>query len=352
MDQDTGARRGGQRIVGLVAILAWGGAFALFAALLFGEVYRPDPAAAGAIETRLVFAALLIQTFSFHAGIAAVGACLVAVMVKRRRLGLTLGLGGVLLLGPVAWSHVAPGTMATRGDGDLVVMSANVLYVNDDPALFIERVLEVDPDVVLIQEYRASWSEPIRRAMGERYPYRVELPMRGAFGEAVLSKREFLEEPVFAPEGWAWDNPLIVVAIEHGGERVEIGNVHLWAPLSWEAVGEQRRQAALLGAWAEARMASDDAPAALILAGDFNAPFRTNHLRELRSAGLQEAHDVRGAGRGATWKPRRALVSWAPGVRLDHVMFAGEALCTGSGVGRGIGSDHLPVWASFRVGGE
>ena len=97
---------------------------------------------------------------------------------------------------------------------------------------------------------------------------------------------------------------------------------------------------------------SPDAPAALILAGDFNAPYATNHLHELRSAGLREAHHESGVGRGASWGPRRVPLSWAPGIRLDHVMFTGDAQCTASGVGGDIGSDHRPVWASLRIGSD
>lgn len=336
------------RVVRLIEWAVWGGVIVFFAALLFGALLRTDPGVSGPIETRLVFLALLIESFAFHAGIGVGAACLIAVLLRRRRLGVALALGAGLLLGPAAASQVR-GAQTPEAD-DLVVLSANVLYTNQDPSGLIEMVREMDPDVVLIQEYRASWSEVIRRELGEAYPHMVERPMGGAMGEAVLSKRAFVEAPRFGPEGWGWVNPLLLVTIEHGGERVEIGNVHLWAPLSWAAVAEQRRQVEMLGAWAAARMRSEDAPAALVLGGDFNAPYRTNHLRELRGAGLREAHAEAGAGRGATWGPRRAPLSWAPGIRLDHVMFMGEAACTGAGVGRAIGSDHRPVWARLRIG--
>lgn len=341
------------RIARLVTLVAWGGVIGLFLALLFGALYRTNPAHSGPVETRLVFLALLIQSFAFHAGIAVVVACLLAVLMRRKRLGVALALGAGLLLGPVAASHV-PRNHPAPSEDDLVILSANVLFNNDDPSRLIERVRAIDPDVVVLQEYRASWSEPVRRALGETYPYIVEVPSRGAFGEAVLSKSPFLETPAFAPEGWDWEIPLILITIEHGGERVEIGCVHLWAPMSRERIiQEQRQQVAMLGAWAQSRMSRADAPAALVLAGDFNAPYRTNHLRELRAGGLREAHDEVGAGRGATWRPRwDPLLSWAPGIRLDHVMFTGDAACTGSGVGGDIGSDHRPVWASFRIGSD
>ena len=339
------------RLVRLFEWSVWAGVGAFFVALAFGALYRTDPAASGPIETRLVFLALLIQSFAFHAGIGVALACVGVVALRRRRLGAALGLGAALLLGPAAASHL-PSRRPGASDDDLVVLSANVLYTNEDPSGLIALVRELEPDVVVIQEYRASWSDALARELGGAYPHMVELPGGGAQGAAVLSDRPFLERPRFAPEGWSWGNPMPLVTIEHAGKRVEIGCVHLWAPLSWEAVAQQRRQAAMVGAWAAGRLAREDAPAALILAGDFNAPYRTNHLRELRAAGLREAHDEGGVGRGATWGPRRAALSWAPGIRLDHVMYAGEIACTGTGVGPDIGSDHRPVWGRFRIGSD
>ncbi len=337
------------RFARVLAAVAWLGVITFVVAQICAWAWNPDPTRSGSLETGLTFAALLVQSFTFHTGVALVAVCLLAVAMRRRMLAAVVGLLVAITLGPAAWSHV-PASGGGRAEGDLVVMSANVLYVNDDPGAFIREVRRVDPDVVLIQEYRGSWSHAVRRELGGAYPHIVELPGGGAYGEAVLSKTPFVRAPAFGPEGWRWDSPSLVVSVEHGGAEIEIVCVHLWAPLSRKAVAEQRRQAAMLGAWAEARLSGPDAPDGLILAGDFNAPFGSNHLRELRAAGLGEAHESVGVGRGATWKPRRGVFALAPGIRIDQVMYAGDVRPTAAGVGGATGSDHRPVWASFRVG--
>ncbi|MEM9373280.1 MAG: endonuclease/exonuclease/phosphatase family protein, partial [Planctomycetota bacterium] len=78
--------------------------------------------------------------------------------------------------------------------------------------------------------------------------------------------------------------------------------------------------------------------------GDFNATSGSNHLREIREAGLAEAHASKGAGPGVTW-PVRGMKRHAPGIRIDHVFVGGALQPASSRVGRGFGSDHLPVLA-------
>ncbi len=348
MDWTTGGARARARFAGFLAGAAWLGLGVFVVAEVLAALWRPDPAHSGAIETAVTFAALLVETFTFHAGVALVVVGLAAMAARRRRLAVVVGLLVAATLGPAAWS-LAPERGGGRDAGDLVVMSANVLYVNTEPSAFIDEVRRIDPDVVLIQEYRAGWSGALHEALGEAYPHFVELPGGGAFGEAVLSKKAFIGAPRLAPEGWVWESPAITVSVEHGGAVVEIVCVHLWAPMSWRAVAEQRRQSAMLGAWAETRLTGEGAPDAVILAGDFNAPYRSGHLRELRGAGLGEAHDAVGVGRGASWKPRRGVLGLAPGVRIDQIMYAGRVRPTAAGVGGAIGSDHRPVWASLRV---
>src|SRR5690606_7227279 len=112
-------------------------------------------------------------------------------------------------------------------------------------------------------------------------------------------------------------------------------------PIGYHNIVEQRRQIAWLGEDAGARLASG-AVEGVVLAGDFNAPFHTNHMRELRAAGLREAHTEAGPGRGATWKLSGPL-SLAPGIRLDHVVFGGDLRAARAQVGPEVGSDHRPV---------
>jgi endonuclease/exonuclease/phosphatase (EEP) superfamily protein YafD len=149
------------------------------------------------------------------------------------------------------------------------------------------------------------------------------------------------------PAHGSWTEPNARIEIEHQGRRIAIYCVHVLPPARLELVAEQRRQIAWLAQDAAGVLAGPDAPGAVILAGDFNAPFHTNHLRELRALGLREAHSAAGIGRGATWKPRSLPFSLAPGVRLDNAMFSSDLRCSGARVGPDVGSDHRPIAAEF-----
>ncbi|MEZ6242447.1 MAG: endonuclease/exonuclease/phosphatase family protein [Phycisphaerales bacterium] len=338
----------GRRVTAhVIAIIAWVGVVAFVGAHAFALAWRPDPTHAGRLESGLTFFALVVQAFTFHEGVALLGVCLLAVALRRKMLAAVVGLLVLGALGPMAWSALPGGE--GRGADDLVVMSANVLFVNDDPTRLIEQVREVKPDVLLIEEYQASWSEALHAAIGAEYAYSIEAPSPGATGEAVFSRLPFVSEPVVVPGVGEFAKPEIRIAVEHGGKRVEIVCVHLTAPLHLDAVARQRREVGWMAALVEARMSAPDAPDAIILGGDFNAPYASTHLRELRWAGLHEAQAAVGDGRGATWRPPTGWMSWAPRIRIDQLMYRGRIRATSAHVGGETGSDHLPVWATFRL---
>jgi endonuclease/exonuclease/phosphatase (EEP) superfamily protein YafD len=254
----------------------------------------------------------------------------------------------VLGLGPAALTW-APGGSAPGADAApdqrLVVLSANLLFARADPERLLAWIDEVDPDIIVLQEHDAPWPRIIHERLGGEYRHIWQEPRRGAFGQAIVSRLPLVDVQR-APGVGAWEIPCARATVEHGGRRVDVYCVHVLPPIGYHNIVEQRRQIAWLAEDARARLASG-ASDGVILAGDFNAPFYTNHMRELRAAGLREAHATAGRGRGATWGPRRGVLSLAPGVRLDHVVFGGELAPVWSLVGPDIESDHRPVAAEF-----
>lgn len=86
--------------------------------------------------------------------------------------------------------------------------------------------------------------------------------------------------------------------------------------------------------------------AAVIVAGDFNAPWRAHTLEPLRDLGFREAQLEAGRGPARTW-PARGLLSLPPGIRIDHVAFSPGLECVEAWVGEATPSDHRPVFARF-----
>lgn len=339
-------------------LIGWGcGLFVLGAAgwLAFGHFWRHDPADTGRIDGWLAFAALCGQTFRFHLGFAVAAALLIALAVRARRAAVLLILLLVPTLGARAVTYAPRPTAIDAGgsgiaaDGPgLTVFSANLLYGRGDTGALLAQIAAADADVVLFQEYTPG-SAAFEAALRATHPHAVVWPREDAFGQAVFSRLPFAAPPEIwrGPAGSVI--PLIACEVAVGDARVAVWNVHTLPPVGSSNTIEQRRLVAWIAARAEETLSRADAPDGLVVAGDFNAPYRTNHLRELRAAGLNEAHASAGRGPGPTW-PRLGWKRHFPGIRLDHVLFAGNLRATGAAVGSDFGSDHRPVVA--RLGFE
>ena len=96
----------------------------------------------------------------------------------------------------------------------------------------------------------------------------------------------------------------------------------------------------------------------MILAGDFNFTDGTANSAALGDAGLRDAHDLAGSGRGSTWRFRAlGFTHRLPGFRIDHIYVSDQMTCTSAQVLDTAGTDHRPIiadvaWASQRVSAE
>lgn len=320
----------------------WVFAFAVAAWIAFGLLWKDDPATDDRLSGWIAFAALFSDAFRFHLGFAVMGALALALIARGWKLSLVL----VLLLVPTMGARVA--MMPDRNwhtpvaGPSLTVLSANLLYGRGDDDRLIEQVLSVQPDLVFLQEYTPGEVE-IAAVLRAEYPHAIELPQTDAFGMAVFSKLPFVEPPEIwqGPEGSR--TPMIACVVELADERIAVWNVHTLPPTGGNTTAAQRRMVAWIGDQAAGLLDDPEGPVGLIVAGDFNATSRSNHLREIRAAGLVEVHADQGAGAGTTW-PMRGIKRHFPGIRIDHV-FVGGGLAPASGwVGEDFGSDHLPVF--------
>lgn len=345
MSDDT-TRRGRRwrlRVRRVVVWTLWCGLGLAYLAVGFALVWRDEPGSMTRSDAALTFGALLIETFAFHAGLVMVAA--VGVALALRAWGLVVASVPMVVwcLGPAVWLCVRPGPGVVEGDGaTLTVMSANLMYGRADAAALAGLIERERPDVVCLQEYTPAMHARLEPLLRGAYGHVVTWQREDAFGQAVFSRLAFVGEAEGVPGVGEWRMPQGSVVVEVGGERVRVVNVHVLPPAALRLVQEQRRQVAWLAEDVEER------GGAVVLAGDFNAPIWTGHLRELRAAGLEGAHAARGVGRGSTW-PGVGWKRWAPGIRLDHVLFGGGVGCVEARVLEGVGSDHRPVVARLRV---
>ncbi|HEX2836674.1 MAG TPA: endonuclease/exonuclease/phosphatase family protein [Phycisphaerales bacterium] len=294
------------------------------------------------------FVAFMARTFTFHAGLGFAAVCIASLLLHARYLVAVTGALGVLI---VATSTVRIPTVAaqtTSGD-EITLFSHNLLFINTDMTQTLAQVAAAKPDVILFQEYTPAHHAELAPALAADYPYAVHAYRDNFYGQAIYSKRPFLERPevvrdVITSHGAhaPGNGPQLHVRVLLGDQPVTIQNVHTDAPGSLGPYRAQRQQFAWL------RDLASDTRGAVVLAGDFNATNSSQHMGALRSAGMTDALDANALGRGCTW-PDRTVLRWVPGVRIDHVLYSRDLECVAAHVGTSTGSDHLPVVAKLRV---
>lgn len=318
---------------------------AVFAASagLYGLLWPDDLSREDPWFVRAAWAAFVVRTFVFHLGLAAAAIGATALLLRAPWTGAIMGLVGAVLLWP-ALTGLFTRARPVDGQPTLTVMSINLLYGRADSARLAECIGQNRPDLILFQEYTPTTSRELSPLLGADYPYRFEHARDDAFGQAVYSRQPFISPPRAFPAGW--NDPQVRAEVQFAGSTVILMNVHLLPPVNLAWVIAQRRETVKLAALAQKEIAGLPAAGALIVAGDFNATPESAHMAAMRRAGLREAHAEAGTGRGTTW-PRTMPLRLAPGVRIDHVLYAGGLECVASGVCGDIGSDHRPIFARF-----
>jgi endonuclease/exonuclease/phosphatase (EEP) superfamily protein YafD len=158
-----------------------------------------------------------------------------------------------------------------------------------------------------------------------------------SFGIALFSRRPFAGEvDSHFPLGHGQVEQMRA-EIDVGGRRFALYNVHLLPPRTPLYTSEHRLQFADLLDTLQAETLP------YVVCGDFNFPETTSQHAALKRAGVREAHELAGWGRGATWPINGVFRYLVPGIRIDHVYLSPHLTATRCETGVGRGSDHRPV---------
>lgn len=299
------------------------------------------------IESRIgaagALVALLVSSFWIYAAFGAAAIGLLALLARQRRIGGLTLLVAACALAPFVWSLVRP--LAAADAPDLTVLSANLCFSRANLDALAAEARHWNADVIVLQEVNDAIVPRLHSHFDQTHPHSVVRPRPDAFGEAVFSRYP-LQPLIEAPEAVDDDMLLrdlpridVVLATEQG--PVRLINVHTLPPISGSYIQAQDRMARDL-----ARIAREaDGP--IIFAGDFNSPEMGVPVRRLLETGLHSVHAARGRGLGDTW-PRTGPFRNLLRTRIDHILFSRDLECTATGAGADNGSDHRPVWASFK----
>lgn len=280
-----------------------------------------------------------------------VPAIVVALLLRLRICAIVL-LGIALVHGTTvvraAWPmpKETPG-LAARADAlPMRIVTSNLLTLTVDHAEQVSWLADVDPDVVVFQEYTPAWHDTLSNALDD-LPYRHAVPLDSAVGIALYSRWPIVDRatPIFG-RGWS---PSVTATLDVDGTRVEIVGTHPLPPL------DGSMSTTNLGHVRDLAAHAADLSGPVVVAGDLNLTPWSHAFRTLvREGGLHDAR--RGHGVLATWSPvagtsvaaalARSPLSSLP---IDHVLVRGGIAVDAVSVGAATGSDHRGFVADVRV---
>jgi endonuclease/exonuclease/phosphatase (EEP) superfamily protein YafD len=247
---------------------------------------------------------------------------------------------------------------AEKGEARFRLMTYNIKsYIALDDSVEVRLLgLEIarhDPDVLVMQDARDV--KGLSSADREQLIGKRDLVVLGQY---AIASRHPVRDCAFGNIDFRGNTHTYArcVLTVHGRE-VDLVTAHLLTPreglnalrherlrgiAEWrENVGDRLEQAtALAGAVARRQRP-------LILAGDLNAPGRSQVMGRLREAGLRDTHEAAGTGYGYTYGHSHKF--GLTFLRIDHVMATSEIGVVRSFPGVSRASPHLPVVADLHL---
>ena len=235
-------------------------------------------------------------------------------------------------------------------------------YVAEDRGLGFEPIVaELErqaPDIVVMQdapiledagepmpEVLAAWLKPRHVYRRDQYVVASRWPLSGCTPHdtrAGEARSEFIACTVQAPGG-----PIDVVTTHFISPRDGLNatrherwhGIDTWQANLAERLGQSRRLAAWLAARSTVRP--------LVLAGDLNAPERSDVVRQLLRTGLRDAFSAAGTGWGFTHG--HSLRPYITFLRIDHILVNADVSVQKTWVGGREASEHRPVVVDLRL---
>ncbi|NIT59114.1 MAG: hypothetical protein GWN00_23690, partial [Aliifodinibius sp.] len=252
-----------------------------------------------------------------------------------------------------------PKSSQQPGNPTLKILTFNVWGYNEHLEDVDAWLLELDPDVVLLQEISSGLADGREQLINRRFPYRASQNSAvREFGSLILSRYPILSEESLPDQGNQSQNR---VTIDANGRIITIYNVHMPQPLgqsrlplphesffartilSYDNTVRDEQIRLLLQ-----RIDGEENP--VIVAGDFNMSDQTIVYQDM-SAVLNDAFREAATGSGRSW-PVRILDEISPLIppllRVDYIWHSRHFRTVDAFLGPKLGSDHLPLFAELE----
>jgi len=260
-------------------------------------------------------------------------AVMLALVARRQRIAASL-IVPFLAVNVTAVADYWPSNAAAASErGEYTLMTANLNFANADTDAFIALVRDAQPDIVVVLEVTAAWSDALT-VLEEAYPARYVVPREDPFGIGILARVPFTAIETIDLRG----APTIAAELPlRDGTRLRLVAAHLRPPVSRVLARERDAQltalAALIGT----------ASAPMVVTGDFNVtPYSPIFGDLLEATGLEDAR--RGRGFAITWPARFPIF----GVPIDHCLVSEHVIASAMRRSGAFGSDHFAIMTSLR----
>lgn len=278
-------------------------------------------------------------SFYFFGPLPLVG--LVAVFIRSRATWAATVL--VLLLGLFlyGWSYLPWRAASTPVGQPLIVMTYNVLGLNEHPKDVVAAIRASGADVVGLQELNPQVAHAIQEQLSELYPYQEFDAQKGVTGSGAISRYPLHLTDEKMPGDWVGTPQILSLTVN--GKPITVLNLHPYAtsgtiPEALEhTIFERERQARAIRDFVLAH------PEPVLVTTDLNATAQNTAYKIVTST-LTDSWMEAGWGPGFSF-PGGILANvptWA--IRIDYVFHSSHFRATEAHIGPWDGwSDHRPV---------
>lgn len=281
----------------------------------------------------------LLELFShFRLQYCAAAGVLAAVLLLVRERGWASGMLALMLLNAtliVPWYLPAERT-TDEAAPLLTILHANVYGRNEQYQRFVDLVAAERPDIFFVQEMSAGLEDALQ-VMHAAYPYREVVSRDDNFGIAVYARLPLDEIVVHA--GPPYGKPSLVVTTHVAGNPLTLVSTHPMPPLGQQEFDGRNRQLHDIGQLINAL------PRPLVLIGDLNTSMFAHHYQLLiAETGLHNARQ--GFGLLPSWPAQLPFAR----IPIDHCLVSDAIGVVAIRTADAIGSDHLPLIVTLRIG--
>jgi endonuclease/exonuclease/phosphatase (EEP) superfamily protein YafD len=270
-------------------------------------------------------------------------AYIVAAVAVLQRRWLLAGLNALIIACHLTWiapdfQPAAPTQPAALADisRTVKIFCANIRATSPDHESVLKEIASVDPDIVVLIEYRRWWTHSLRESPVLRpYVYGTNLaaPYNGEVG--VFSRIPISNQQMI----WVETHVNNVVDISLGNSSLRLFALHSPRPFYEQPFDYG-------GFWRQELPLLSRQPRPLVVIGDFNATQYSRVYQDLTSMGLRSAHVDRGRGYATTWPNGDNPL---PPIRIDQAFLSPQVECLSITEGIGLGSDHKPLILEIRL---